>query len=50
MMGKQSGQLGMIYDMSELIPDKNLLRKINEAVNFDFMVNCKIKLNTQRKP
>lgn len=37
MMGKQSGQLGMIWDMSELIPDKHLLRKINGAVNFDFI-------------
>lgn len=37
MIGKQRGQLGMIWDMSELIPKKHLLRKINEAVNFDFI-------------
>ena len=36
-MGKQSGQLGMIWDMSEWIPDEHLLRKINGAVNFDFI-------------
>lgn len=37
MMGKQSGQLDMIWDMSELIPKKYLLRKINEAVDGDFI-------------
>lgn len=38
MMGRQSGQLGMmILDMEDLIPANHLLRRINEAMSFNFI-------------
>ena len=37
MMGRQSGQLGMLLDIEELIPADHLLRKINAAISFDFV-------------
>lgn len=38
MMGRQSGQMSMIIlDLSELIPEKHLLRKINQMISFDFI-------------
>ena len=37
-MGRQSGQMSMIIlDLSELIPEKHLLRKINQMISFDFI-------------
>ena len=38
MMGRQSGQMNMvILDLSELIPENHLLRKINQIISFDFI-------------
>ena len=38
MMGRQSGQMSMIIlDLSELIPENHLLRKINQTISFDFI-------------
>ena len=38
MMGRQSGQLSMmILDLSDLIPNNHLLRKISEIISFDFI-------------
>lgn len=38
MMGRQSGQMSMvILDLSELIPENHLLRKINQIISFDFI-------------
>lgn len=38
MMGRQSGQMSMIiFDVSELIPENHLLRKINQMISFDFI-------------
>lgn len=38
MMGQQSGQLSMmILDLSELIPNNHLLRKISQVISFDFI-------------
>lgn len=38
MMGQQSGQLSMmILDLSKLIPNNHLLRKISQVVSFDFI-------------
>lgn len=38
MMGGQSGQMSMvILDLSELIPENHLLRKINQIISFDFI-------------
>ena len=38
MMGRQSGQMSMvILDLSELIPEDHLLRKINQMISFDFI-------------
>ena len=38
MMGRQSGQMSMIIlDLSELIPENHLLRKINQMISFDFI-------------
>ena len=38
MMGRQSGQISMIIlDLSELIPENHLLRKINQMISFDFI-------------
>ncbi len=38
MMGRQSGQLSMvILDISELIPENHLLRKINQIISFNFI-------------
>lgn len=38
MMGRQSGQLRMmILDMEDLIPANHLLRRINEAMSFNFI-------------
>ena len=38
MMGRQSGQMSkIILDLSELIPEKHLLRKINQMISFDFI-------------
>ena len=38
MMGWQSGQMSMIIlDLSELIPENHLLRKINQMISFDFI-------------
>ncbi|MDO5548132.1 MAG: hypothetical protein Q4F79_06545 [Eubacteriales bacterium] len=40
MMGRQSGQMSMvILDITELIPENHLLRKINQMVSFDFIYN-----------
>lgn len=40
MMGRQSGQMSMIIlDLSELIPENHLLRKINQMISFDFIYN-----------
>ena len=37
-MGRQSGQMSMvILDLSELIPENHLLRKINRIISFDFI-------------
>lgn len=36
MMGRQSGQMSMvILDLSELIPENHLLRKINQIISFN---------------
>ena len=38
MMGRQSGQMSMIIlDLSELIPENHLLRKINQMISVDFI-------------
>ena len=38
MMGRQSGQMSIIIiDLSELIPENHLLRKINQMISFDFI-------------
>lgn len=38
MMGRQSGQMSMlVLDFTELIPDHHLLRKISQAISFDFI-------------
>ena len=38
MMGRQSGQMSMIIlDLSELIPENHLLRKIDQMISFDFI-------------
>ena len=38
MMGRQSVQMRMIIlDLSELIPENHLLRKINQMISFDFI-------------
>ena len=38
MMGRQSGQISMIIlDLSELIPENHLLRKINQMISVDFI-------------
>ena len=38
MMGRQSGQLSMVVmDLSELIPDDHLLRRISRVISFDFI-------------
>ena len=38
MMGRQSGQKSVvILDLSELIPENHLLRKINQIISFDFI-------------
>ena len=38
MMGRQSGQMSMvILDLSELIPENHLLRKINQIISLDFI-------------
>ena len=38
MMGRQSAQMSMIIlDLSELIPENHLLRKINQMISFDFI-------------
>lgn len=38
MMGRQSGQISMaILDLSELIPENHLLRKIDQVISFDFI-------------
>ena len=38
MMGLQSGQMSMlVLDFTELIPDHHLLRKISQAISFDFI-------------
>ena len=38
MMGRQSGQMSMIIlDLSALIPENHLLRKINQMISFDFI-------------
>lgn len=38
MMGRQSGQMSkIILDLSELIPENHLLRKINQMISFDFI-------------
>ena len=38
MMGRQSSQMSMIIlDLSELIPENHLLRKINQVISFDFI-------------
>lgn len=38
MMGRQSGQMSMIIlDLSELIPENHLLRKINQMISIDFI-------------
>ena len=38
MIGRQSGQISMvILDLSELIPEDHLLRKINQMISFDFI-------------
>lgn len=40
MMGRQSGQMSMIIlDLSELIPEKHPLRKINQMISFDLIFN-----------
>ena len=37
-MGRQSGQMSMlVLDFTELIPDHHLLRKISQAISFDFI-------------
>ena len=38
MMGRKSGQISMaILDLSELIPENHLLRKIDQVISFDFI-------------
>ena len=38
MIGRQSGQMSMvILDLSELIPENHLLRKINNIISFNFI-------------
>ena len=38
MMGRQSGQMSMlVLGFTELIPDHHLLRKISQAISFDFI-------------
>ena len=38
MMGRQSGQLSMmVMDLSELIPNNHLLRRISQVISFDFI-------------
>ena len=38
MMGRQSGQMSMvILDLSELIPENHLFRKINQIISFNFI-------------
>lgn len=38
MMGRQSRQLSMIIlDLSDLIPNNHLLRKISQIISFDFI-------------
>ena len=38
MMGRQSGQMSMIIlDLSALIPENHLLRKINQMISFNFI-------------
>lgn len=38
MMGRRDGQMQMVVlDMEELIPDKHLLRKVDDLVSFDFI-------------
>lgn len=38
MMGRQSGQLSMmVMDLTELIPNNHLLRRISQAISFDFI-------------
>ena len=38
MMGRQSGQISMvILDLSELIPENHLLRKIDQVISFEFI-------------
>lgn len=38
MMGHQNGQMSMvILDITELIPENHLLRKINQMISFDFI-------------
>lgn len=37
-MGRQSGQLSMmVMDLSELIPNNHLLRRISQVISFDFI-------------
>ena len=44
MMGRQSGQMSMIIlDLSELIPENHLLRKINQMISFDFIYDLVVK-------
>lgn len=38
MMGRQRGQLSMmVMDLSELIPNNHLLRRISQVISFDFI-------------
>ena len=38
MMGRQNRQMAMVFvDMESLIPEKHLLRKVDQMVSFDFI-------------
>lgn len=51
MMGRQSGQLSMmVMDLSELIPNNHLLRRISQVISFDFIcynVNNRVRHASQ---
>ena len=39
MMGKKDGQLCFgVVDLDELIPENHLLKRINRAIDFDFIL------------
>lgn len=46
MTGWQSSQMSMIIlDLSELIPENHLLRKINQMISFDFIFDMLIRFS-----